>query len=1803
MNILIRFKYINTPDMQVKIRSIKHVFTLLVLITSWQYSDAQNCTVNAGLPISWCPGETMTLYGNVAGVYDGTQVQWTRVSGPVVTIANSHSLTTTTGPAQAGATYVFRLSAICGDMTAVFDEVTYTVAAATPQPPATSAGSNINAGCLAFGQFVQLNATAAPPGFSGRWTSSAGSFDDSSSPTAKFFPSKWANSCSTQWALTWTLVSNTPPDPSCPNSQLTSSASMSVNANMYDPVVDAYAITPGCGSTANTVQLIGSCPGSGSGVWTLISGPQGFNFNPTSGTSISVSNLITGNYTFRYTISSSCLSGFDEVSFSAIGGATYVVTSAVANSNGLPEGYCDGMPGSIQLSANSPNANETGTWTQVSGGTTLTFSDIHDPNAMVTGQTIAGAPYTLRWTITNAMGCSSTSTRLITYISGIPNHNDVNLTIGCSQPIYSNTNGWQVCTASPYAMESTPFMFSPGLPQGGGWYLKGATINARPAGAAVNLGYIPGSGMWSYNPGTHGISVKDCANNPGIAIMLSWSGGTTSLLSIWVESPLIPGVYAGVLHYKNSYCGLEFDEPFFLNIQHTPSASNAGTDQNLACSSNQTFLAGSNPHVTSPYFGTGVWEQLSGPTIANIVSPSSSNSQVTGLIDGTYAFVWRISAGDACGSRQDTVTVRASSIPPSPVSAGPDLNVCFGTPVTLAADLNPSGNLPQMLSATGSLGTWSLISGPPGATITNATSTIATVNGLIANSTYVFRYTASNLCGSQFDEVTVNTSSNQGPSQANTGNGTCSNTGTSTFNLSATAPTFGSGLWSKLNPLDPGAITSPGSASTTVTGVSSSGVFGYIWTVSSAGCGSTSDTMFFSNTGTLSNANAGPDQNICALPSASTFNLSANAPVNGTGVWSQVTGPVGAVFDPNTNNTVVTAITDGQYTFQWTISNGVCPVRTDQVVVNFYHQPSLAVITTTDTVLCSNSGGQLQIAAQSAVFGNGAWMVYSNAPGYISNPNSPVTQARVRPGITTLRWAITSPSAVCSIGNNYDEVVVQYTPSANARNDTTLCEATSTLLIGSDPGAGVGAWSVVSQPAGSPVVNFVLQGNDSTYSAGPLVIGSYTFRWTVSSAGCVTTMDDKTVINSSRPSPPSAGNDTCVVVGSVMNLRGSSLPPSTTALWTRVSAPQWAGDAQQSYTPSNTVPVTNYSMSTSPSWNYPAGLYTFQYRITQTGGGCSISDYVSIRALTAALAGPDQSDCNRLTPFTMAANAPSTANGEVGTWVVIRGAPTIQNVNQYNTQITVSPGDTAVLGWQIGVSVGCVAPMDTIVLLNRGQFAGPDRSLDCIVLPGGSVQMQALGAGTWSQEPGNPATVTISSLTAPNAQISSFTMEGTYNFRWTISAGCYDLASVLVSEAVSAGANMSDLCVPSFPGGSFNMAGSGPGEWEPDIANPGTAVIDDTDDPLTTIHSFSTGGQYRFFFSSSYCRDTVIIEVASAVIDLEIDKVVDDANPFVGQTVNFTITVHNNGPCDASGVEVYDAVPAGYSIVSTVVSKGTWVAPDFWDLGTLGTGQTDTLTVTATVVSAGAYTNSAEVDAIEFDSDLTNNNSSVPLINQTNADLRIVKTVSADPVPAGSQVEYTLNLSNLGPMTANSVSVTDVVPAILGSPQYSINGGSSWANWTGSLNMGNINSGDSRIILIRGSVSCSVLHGTVLSNTASVGSTTGDADLSNNSSSVIGSVSNAADPGLISGPASICKGSTGVYSITALPGASSYFWTIPPGSTLLSGQGTPTIELRMGSQGGNICVRSSNAHCESSQSCLPVSAAATPSRPAIIHPN
>lgn len=90
-------------------------------------------------------------------------------------------------------------------------------------------------------------------------------------------------------------------------------------------------------------------------------------------------------------------------------------------------------------------------------------------------------------------------------------------------------------------------------------------------------------------------------------------------------------------------------------------------------------------------------------------------------------------------------------------------------------------------------------------------------------------------------------------------------------------------------------------------------------------------------------------------------------------------------------------------------------------------------------------------------------------------------------------------------------------------------------------------------------------------------------------------------------------------------------------------------------------------------------------------------------------------------------------------------------------------------------------------------------------------------------------------------------------------------------------------------------------------------------------------------------------------------------------------------------------------------------------------------------------------------------------------------------------------------------------------------------------------------------------------------------------------------PTTITGLNSVCSGQSAVsYSIASVGGASSYTWTVPAGATISGGQGTTSIIVNYGANGGNVSVTANNSCGSSSPTTLSVTMNTTPSAPGVI---
>ncbi|MCW2120516.1 Ig-like domain-containing protein, partial [Flavobacterium sp. 7A] len=243
------------------------------------------------------------------------------------------------------------------------------------------------------------------------------------------------------------------------------------------------------------------------------------------------------------------------------------------------------------------------------------------------------------------------------------------------------------------------------------------------------------------------------------------------------------------------------------------------------------------------------------------------------------------------------------------------------------------------------------------------------------------------------------------------------------------------------------------------------------------------------------------------------------------------------------------------------------------------------------------------------------------------------------------------------------------------------------------------------------------------------------------------------------------------------------------------------------------------------------------------------------------------------------------------------------------------------------------------------------------------------------------------------------------------------------------------------------------------------------------------------------------VDTITALSEIAVSKTVVSTAPYkIGENITFLVTATNNGPSDATGINIVDKLPSGYSLVSATPNKGTYTATNgLWNVGGLTNTSTATLTVVAKINAAGNYTNTAEVTKVDQadPNGIVHGNNTPSEIDQSDitivpveiVDLVTTKTVDKSNPNQGDIVKYTLTVVNKGPSTATGVNLTDNLPAGLVYVSHFATGGTVNTYSGGLWTIGNINIGSSAILVIDARVTAAgTVAQTPIVNTATAAS-------------------------------------------------------------------------------------------------------------------
>jgi uncharacterized repeat protein (TIGR01451 family) len=279
--------------------------------------------------------------------------------------------------------------------------------------------------------------------------------------------------------------------------------------------------------------------------------------------------------------------------------------------------------------------------------------------------------------------------------------------------------------------------------------------------------------------------------------------------------------------------------------------------------------------------------------------------------------------------------------------------------------------------------------------------------------------------------------------------------------------------------------------------------------------------------------------------------------------------------------------------------------------------------------------------------------------------------------------------------------------------------------------------------------------------------------------------------------------------------------------------------------------------------------------------------------------------------------------------------------------------------------------------------------------------------------------------------------------------------------------------------------------------------------------------------SNNYATVTTVVATAGQA-DLALTKTGTPNPVLAGNNITYTITVTNNGPGTSLSVTMTDTLPANTSVVSITIqptSPAGWSCPapsggtQTCTNASLASGTVSTFTlvlkVTAGTAPGTAITNSATVSSssvLSTDPNSANNTASTTsyVTSPSQSDVAILKTASPEPVNQGTNLTYTLQVTNNGPAVATGVTVTDVLPSQVTFSSVSVpasQGSCSYTSSTTTVSCSLNNMNDGALVIITINVTAqSFSSSTLSSNTATVSSTSSDPNLTNNSSTAISTI-------------------------------------------------------------------------------------------------
>lgn len=193
--------------------------------------------------------------------------------------------------------------------------------------------------------------------------------------------------------------------------------------------------------------------------------------------------------------------------------------------------------------------------------------------------------------------------------------------------------------------------------------------------------------------------------------------------------------------------------------------------------------------------------------------------------------------------------------------------------------------------------------------------------------------------------------------------------------------------------------------------------------------------------------------------------------------------------------------------------------------------------------------------------------------------------------------------------------------------------------------------------------------------------------------------------------------------------------------------------------------------------------------------------------------------------------------------------------------------------------------------------------------------------------------------------------------------------------------------------------------------------------PEGSMSNVASAGVYRTTFDSNSVSTSI-----KRIADVDLTSTVNKEKLDVGDVVTFKVKVRNNGPSDATNIQIWDKLPCGFANVHISGSKGIYTN-GIWTLD-LASGEEATLTLKGEVTPylSGKTTTNTAVKLHQAEEDPDAHDSTSVSIYVPKSDLYIWMAANNYNPDVGDTVILAVKLGNKGPDEAKNVSIIMPLP-------------------------------------------------------------------------------------------------------------------------------------------------------------------------------